>query len=120
VERVLRHPIVSIVAAGGLLVALVIPAFSLHTVNSGVQGLPPELPITKTLKRIQAAFPGGAVPAAVVIQAKDVTSPQVQEGITKLELGALGSGLMAEPIVTRVNPIHSTDFVPNPLAGKRY
>src|SRR5439155_23533171 len=48
VERVLRHPIVSVVSAGALLVALAIPAFSLHTVDTGVNGLPPDLSVTKT------------------------------------------------------------------------
>ena len=46
VDRVMRHPVVSVVVAGGLLVALAIPAFSLHTVNPGLQGLPKGLPIT--------------------------------------------------------------------------
>jgi anti-anti-sigma factor len=117
VERVLRRPVVSVVLAGGLLVALAIPAFSLHTVDTGVNGLPPELPITKTLKRVQAAFPGGPVPAAVVVQARDVTSPPVTEGLQELEYGALGSGLMHEPITVRSNASHTAAIVSIPLSG---
>ncbi|MEA2374757.1 MAG: hypothetical protein QOD53_1220, partial [Thermoleophilaceae bacterium] len=116
-DRVLRHPVVSVVLAGGILVALCIPAFGLRTVDTGINGLPPDLPVTKTLKRIQAAFPGGPLPALVVIQAKDVTSPGVQEGIKQIELGALGTGLMREPIEVRVNSAHDTAIVTVPLAG---
>ena len=116
-DRVLRHPIVSVVVAGGLLVALTIPAFSLHTVDTGVNGLPPQLPITKTLKRIQAAFPGGAIPASVVVQAKNVTAGPVAQGISQIELGALGTGVMHEPITVRTNAAHTAAIVQVPLAG---
>src|SRR3954451_10061416 len=115
--RVLRHPIVSVVLAGGLLVALAIPAFSLHTVDTGVNGLPPDLSITKTLKRIQVAFPGGAVPAEVVVQAKDVNSPRVAEGIRQVEFGALGTGVMHEPITVRTNASHTAAVISVPLSG---
>ena len=92
VDRVLRRPVVSVVLAGGALVALAIPAFSLHTVDTGIQGLPPNLPITKTIKRIERPFPGGPIPALVVVQAKDVMSPAVAEGIHQMELRALATG----------------------------
>jgi anti-anti-sigma factor len=117
VDRVLRHPVVSVVLAGGLLVALAIPAFSLHTVDTGVNGLPPELPITKTLKRVQAAFPGGAVPATVVVEAKNVNAPRVADGISQIEYGALGTGLMHEPITVRENASHTAAVVSVPLSG---
>ena len=32
----------------------------------------------KTYDRIQAAFPGGPLPAVVAVQADDVTKPEVQ------------------------------------------
>jgi RND superfamily putative drug exporter len=117
VDRVLRHPVVSVVLAGGVLVVLCIPTFSMHTVNTGVNGLPPDLAVTKTLKRIQAAFPGGPLPARVVIEAKDVTSPQVKEGINQIELGALGTGLMREPVETHLNAGHTVAIVDIPVAG---
>jgi uncharacterized membrane protein YdfJ with MMPL/SSD domain len=116
-DRVLRHPVVSVVLAGGLLVALAIPAFSLHTVDTGINGLPPELPITKTLKRVEAAFPGGAIPATVVVQAKDVTAKPVADGIDQIELGALGTGVMHEPITVRTNAAHTAAVVQVPLSG---
>ena len=32
---------------------------------------------------MQAAFPGGQIPAVVAIEAKDVTTPQIQAAIKK-------------------------------------
>ena len=74
VDRVLRHPAVAVATAGGVVVALAIPAFGLHTSVPGLQGLPSGLPIVKTLNRIEQAFPGGPTPASVVIQAPDAVS----------------------------------------------
>ena len=37
-DRVLKRPLVSVILAGGLLLALGIPALSMHTVNPGVSG----------------------------------------------------------------------------------
>jgi len=117
VDRVLRRPVVSAVVAGGLVVALVVPAFGLHTSVPGLQGLPSGLPIVKTLNRIQAAFPGGAQPAQVVIQARDVSSPRVQGAIAQMERGALASGQMHQPFTVDVNPARDVAVVSVPLSG---
>ena len=37
----------------------------------------------QTYDRIQAAFPGGPLPASVVVKADDVTAPAVQQGIKR-------------------------------------
>ena len=44
VGAVLRRPVLWGRSAAALLIALAIPAFSLHTVNPGMQGLPPTFP----------------------------------------------------------------------------
>ena len=80
VDRVLRRPVASMLVSGGLVVALAIPAFGLHTSLPGLQGLPAGLPIVKTLNRIEAAFPGGPLPAYVVIQGENVTSATGTDG----------------------------------------
>ena len=73
------------IAAGGILVVLALPALNMHTINPGAAGLPHDLPIMQTYERIQAEFPGGPLPALVVVQAKDVTAPEVQKGIEELK-----------------------------------
>jgi uncharacterized membrane protein YdfJ with MMPL/SSD domain len=118
VNRVLGHPLAAVLVAGGVIVALVIPAFGLHTNSPGLQGLPRGLPIVTTLNRIEAAFPGGPLPASVVIQAKDVTSPQVQSAIQNLEQRGLATGQMHQPFSTRISAHHDVAVVSMPLSGK--
>ena len=80
----LRHPVVSVLAAVALLVFLAIPAFSLHTATPGVETLPQNIGVIKTYNRLQAAFPGGPIPAQVVVHAKDVRALPVVAAINEL------------------------------------
>ncbi len=118
IDWVLRRPLLWGGAAAALLVALAIPAFSLHTVNSGVQGLPQDLTVVKVYNRVQAKFPGGAGPAVVVISAPDVTKPQVTAGIVALKRAALATGVMHEPMIVDLSPSHQAARVTIGLTGK--
>ena len=57
--RVMRHPAVALVLAGGLLVALAIPALGMKTVNSGVDDLPQDLPVIVDVQQGQGGLPEG-------------------------------------------------------------
>ncbi len=118
VAAVLRRPVVSVVLAGGLLLALAIPALQLRTIQPGVETFPQSLPAVQTYNRIQAAFPGSEIPAEVVVRADDVTSPAVQEAIGQLEWRALSSGQMHEPITVDVNEAGTVATVAIPVDGK--
>jgi len=103
VDRVLRRPILATVLAGGLLVALAIPALQLRMVAPGPDTFPQSLPVVQSYNRMQEAFPGAALPANVVVQAADVEAPAVQAAIGRLKRQALASGRMHEPITVAVN-----------------
>jgi uncharacterized membrane protein YdfJ with MMPL/SSD domain len=118
VGEVLRRPLVWGGLAAGLLVALAIPAFRLHTVNSGVQGLPRDLPVMQVYERTVKAFPGQPLPAVVVVSAPDVTSPSVTAGIAALQRAALATGAMSEPTTVDVSASHRAARVRISLAGK--
>ena len=90
IDRALARPVISVVAAGGVLLVLALPALNMKTINPGAAGLPHDLPIMQTYERIQSAFPGGPLPALAVVQAKDVTSPAVTKGIDELKATATG------------------------------
>jgi uncharacterized membrane protein YdfJ with MMPL/SSD domain len=117
VDGVLSHPIVTGTIAAAVLVVLAIPAFSLHTATSGVETLPQNLPVIKTYNRIQAAFPGGPIPADVVVKADDVNSPQVKGAIAELQKQASDNPNFEQPITTDVNPDHTVEVVSIPVAG---
>jgi uncharacterized membrane protein YdfJ with MMPL/SSD domain len=116
-DRVLRRPVLSVVLAGGLLLALSIPALGMHTVNPGASALPKDLTVMKVYDRIQAAFPGGPLPAVVAIQAGDVTTPEVQAGIKAMSDRALASGQMSEPVTTNISPDKTVEVVSIPMNG---
>jgi len=117
VGAVLRAPVLWGGAAVALLVALAIPAFSLHTVSAGMQGLPPNLPVMQAYRRVQQSFPGGAEPETVVISAANVTTPPITAGIAALEHRALATGQMHEPILVDISASHQAARVSIPLVG---
>jgi RND superfamily putative drug exporter len=116
-DRVLRRPRLAAVVAGGALVALSVPAFSLHTAALGADGLPQHLPIVKTVDRMERSFPGGPMPAQVVVQARDVTSPETTAAIRRLESEALATGQVHRPVSVEVNRRRTVAVVSLPLSG---
>jgi RND superfamily putative drug exporter len=83
----------------------------MKTLNPGAAGLPHDMPIMQTYERIQSAFPGGPLPAIAVVQAKDVTSPEVTKGIEELKATASG------PTDVTISPDKSVALVSIPLPG---
>jgi uncharacterized membrane protein YdfJ with MMPL/SSD domain len=116
-DRVLKRPLVSVIVAGGLLVALAIPAFSMHTVNPGVAGLPRSLDVMQAYDKIQAAFPGGQVPAVTVIKADDVTAPDVKAAIADLQREGVATGQLTEPTNVDINPAKTVATVSMGVLG---
>jgi uncharacterized membrane protein YdfJ with MMPL/SSD domain len=82
--RVMRRPGLSILLAGGLLVALAIPALQLKTVRSDVDQLPQDLPVIQTYNKVKEVFPNEGVVATVVVEADDVRSGAASAGIANL------------------------------------
>jgi RND superfamily putative drug exporter len=103
-DRVLARPLLSAILAGGLLLALSIPAFSMKTVNPGVEGLPRSLEVMQSYDKIQAAFPGGNIPAVTVIKAPDVTTPEAEAAIADLQEQAIATGELMAPSNVEINP----------------
>jgi uncharacterized membrane protein YdfJ with MMPL/SSD domain len=118
VAGVLRRPVVSAVLAGGLLVALAVPALQLRMVPAGPDTFPQSLPAIQTYDRIQDAFPGTALPANVVVKAADVRAAEMQAAIQQLRQRALASGRMHEPITVDVNRDATVANITVPIDGK--
>src|SRR4051794_25318989 len=90
-RRVMRRPALSAVLAGGLLVALAIPALQMKIVTSGVDQLPQDLPIIVTYDKVKAVFPSKGVVATVVVQGKDVRANPIAAGITAMRWAVAAS-----------------------------
>jgi uncharacterized membrane protein YdfJ with MMPL/SSD domain len=116
-DRVLARPVISVIAAGGLLVALSVPALGMQFKNPGTDGMSRSEPIMRTLDRIDAAFPGGSVPASTVIKAKDVTAPEVQVAIRELHDRAIATGRLSEPSSVEISPDKTVAIVSLAIEG---
>ena len=117
VDGVLRRPLLSAVAAGGLLVALAAPALQLRMATPGPDTFPKSLPVVKTYDHMQQAFPGTALPANVVVKAPDVNAPGVREAIKRLERRALATGRAKEPITVDRNDDGTVANITVPIVG---
>jgi uncharacterized membrane protein YdfJ with MMPL/SSD domain len=82
--RVMRRPGISLVLAGGLLVALAIPALGLKSVTSDIDELPQDLPVIVTYNAVKDLFPAEGVTTTVVVEADDVRAGPVAAGIDAL------------------------------------
>jgi RND superfamily putative drug exporter len=100
-----------------VLVALAIPAFSMHTVQTGTDDLPRKLEVMRVYDRMQASFPGGEIPAVVAVEASDVTSPQFASAVRKLEREAVATGTMNAPVDVSVSPDKHVALINIPMKG---
>jgi len=118
VDRVLKRPVLSVAVAGGLLLALAVPALQLHTAQPGPETFPQDLPVMQTFNRLEASFPGKTIPANVVVKAADVNAPEVQSAIEQLRERALATGRMHEPITVDVNDAGTVASIAIPMDGE--
>ena len=114
-DRVLRRPAISAIAAGAVLIALALPTLQLHTAQTGVEGFTSAS--VEPFKKLIDAFPGTPEPAVVAIKADEVETPAVREAIAELERRALASGEMNPPIDVEINRAGTTARVEIPFAG---
>jgi RND superfamily putative drug exporter len=117
VDRVLKRPAISAVAATAILVALAIPALGMKTVQSSASDFPQDLPAVKAYAEIQESFPGKESAATVVIEDGDLSSGEGAAALAELERRALATGEMYEPIETRFSADNTVAEVSIPLAG---
>ena len=114
-DRVLRRPVVSAVAATAVLVAMALPALDIKTAEPGIDDI--NIAEIQPIKKLIKAFPGGNDPARVAIQADDVRTEPVQAAIRELEKRALASGEMKQPIEVEASRDNTVAIVDIPLVG---
>ena len=113
----LRRPWLSAVSAAAVLLVMALPVLHMHTADSGTDAIPRDQPVMKVYDKMQAAFPGGEIPAVVVLKAADVTSPRITAAVTRLEADALATGKVKAPIDTTVSPDRHVLQVGLPIVG---
>jgi uncharacterized membrane protein YdfJ with MMPL/SSD domain len=116
-DRVLRRPVVSVALSVALLVALSVPALSMHTKLTSFTDLPHSLSIVSTFKRVQKAFPGSQTPTVMVIHAQDVSTPRYARAFVEFQRRAGATGLLYRPFHVTVSPDHTVARVDFSIAG---
>jgi uncharacterized membrane protein YdfJ with MMPL/SSD domain len=117
VDRVLRRPLLSCLLAGGLLVALALPALRLHVDKPGDEALAAHSePALATLAKVRTTFPSAADTAVVVAVGPPGWEPQAREATKRFERLALAKGI-AHPPFTLSGSDHRGGSIEFPLSG---
>ncbi|ADB52041.1 MMPL family transporter [Conexibacter woesei] len=118
IDAVLRKPLVSMLLAGGLLLALCIPVLGMKTSVPGIETLPRSLPVMQTYDRIQAVFPGKEIEAEMAVSgAGDLSTPQAQAALARFRRAAVASGVIHEPIQIELSRSRDVARVLLPIDG---
>jgi RND superfamily putative drug exporter len=117
VGAVLRRPLAALVLSAGGLLVLALPALGMHTKLPNLTDLPHDLKIVRTYERIQAAFPGSQTPAVVVVEAPDVTAPNVVAAYEDARRAAIATGQLYPPFTVNVNPDRTVAQIDFAIAG---
>jgi len=113
----LKHPLASVLVAGGALLLLALPALGLHTTQSGLESLPKDAPTVPTITRLEKAFSNGNVAPAIVAVKANTDSPATREGIAALKREAIASGQAKKPVEVDISASHDVARVTIPLVG---
>ena len=114
---VLKHPLVATIVATGALLALAAPALQMHTVTPGPETFPKSIPVMKVYDEMQDSFPGGSIPALVMVKVDNTSAERVRTAITKLRHDAVATGQFHEPTSVSVNRNGTIALVSLPIAG---
>jgi uncharacterized membrane protein YdfJ with MMPL/SSD domain len=118
IDRVMRHPVVAVVASAGALIVLALPALGMHTVVSGADDLPRDIPVVKTYDSVTAAFPGEAAGARVVVEADDIGSGPVSAAIGDLRRRAEADPAVAGKVTVERSADGTVAAVDIPTVGR--
>ncbi|WP_343040999.1 MMPL family transporter [Streptomyces typhae] len=118
VGAVLRRPLLWTVVAAGTLAAIALPALGMRTQQLTLdQEFGDSLPIVATYERVNEAFPGGADPAEVVVEADDIGSPAVTEALADFRTRAVSSGASKGPVELKRYEKQNVAVLSVPLVG---
>ncbi len=113
---VLRRPALSAALSIALLLSIAVPAISMHTAQSGISSLPRSAATVEALDRVQAAFPGQAMPAVVAVQT-DTSATAFHQAVAALRVAAAESGRHFGAVEVDTNAAHTVARLSIPLPG---
>ena len=120
-KRVLARPAIFATATAAVLVALAAPVASLDMAFlSGSRALHDAVDAKQAVRLLEEHFSGGlATPAMVIVDAPDLTAPEVQASVARLVERVGQDSAFLGPFETVVSPAGDLLFVRVALAGDR-
>ena len=116
VSAVMRRPVVSLVAAVGLLLAAAIPVLSLETGTAGISTLPDRFESKQGFLLLNREFPGQTTEPVRIAVEGDSSSPEVRAAVERLEAELGRREIFGEP-ATETSPDGALIAVTVPVAG---
>ena len=114
---VMRQPAISLLLAGGILVAAVVPFFDINTGAAGVSTFPDGIESKEAFLILDREFSAGEVtPVEIVIDGK-ISSEPVQAGIVRLTDFLKADEAFSAPRPLQVNPAGDLALLTVPVAG---
>jgi uncharacterized membrane protein YdfJ with MMPL/SSD domain len=114
---VLGHPAIAAIASGGALIALAVPVLHMRTVTPGPDTFPKSIPVMQVYDQMQKSFPGGSIPAVVMVKTEATSPDKVRAAIANLRQDAVATGKFNEPTSVSVNANGTIATVLLPIAG---
>jgi RND superfamily putative drug exporter len=116
VDRVLRRPVISLLLAGGLLVALALPALGMHVSKPDSSALS-AAGQSALATQATTEFPGLSSPALVVVTGPNLDRPAVRSAVAHLEARAAAEGIAHRPFTVDVGHPSDGFALELPLTG---
>ena len=89
-HSVMRRPVISLVLAGGLLIAAAVPVLNLNTGFAGVSTMPDDIRSKQGFDALDEKFSAGNVTPAQIVIEGDINSRPVQDAIERLKASIAG------------------------------
>src|SRR6266550_3388111 len=116
VRRVMRRPVVSLVAAVALLLAVATPVLSLKTGQQGISTLPDRFESKQGFLLLNKEFPGQTYYPVQIVVDGNARSPAVKHGIARLESELATRKIFGKPIAG-TDPAGDVTALTVPIAG---
>lgn len=114
---VMRQPAISLLLAGGILVAAVVPFFDINTGSAGVSTFPDGIESKEAFLILDQEFAAsGFTPVEIVIDG-NINSEPVQAGIVRLMDALQSDEAFSAPRPLQVNPAGDLALLTVPVAG---
>ena len=114
---VMRQPLVSLLLAGGLLVAAMVPFFDIKTGTSGVSSFPDSIESKEAFLILDEEFSAGEVTPVEIVIDGNPDSEAVKAGIKRLEDRLKGDNAFSPPRPLEVSDARDLALLTVPVAG---